>query len=218
LRYSLTDAANNTTSYTYDGLNRLSQAVQRNGSGSQIASYAYGYDPAGNMTSQTINGTATSMSYNAANELTAVGSTTYSYDANGNQTGNSAGLSLAYNAQDQTTSATPPGGSATSYGYTDAGQAQRVSAGSTTFQYDVTGLSAMTTVTGTTYFTRLPDGTLLSERTPSGTDYYLVDGLGSVLAVANSVGKVVNSYSYDPFGNATSATEQVANPSRFTLA
>jgi uncharacterized protein RhaS with RHS repeats len=79
----------------------------------------------------------------------------------------------------------------------------------------VTGLSAMTTVTGTTYFTQLPNGTLLSERTPSGTDYYLVDGLSSVLAVANSAGSVVNSYSYDPFGNATSVTEQVANPFRF---
>jgi uncharacterized protein RhaS with RHS repeats len=73
----------------------------------------------------------------------------------------------------------------------------------------------MTTVTGTTYFTQLPNGTLLSERTPSGTDYYLVDGLSSVLAVANSAGSVVNSYSYDPFGNATSVTEQVANPFRF---
>jgi YD repeat-containing protein len=86
------------------------------------------------------------LSHNAANELTAVGSTTYSYHANGNQTASSAGLSLAYNAQDQTSSATPPGGSATSYSYTDAGQTQRVTAGSTSFQYDVTGLSAMTTV------------------------------------------------------------------------
>jgi YD repeat-containing protein len=109
LRYSVTDASNKTTSYAYDVLNRLTQAVQKNGSGSQIASYAYGYDPAGDMTSQTINGTQTSLSYNAANELTAAGSTTYSFDANGNETGNSAGLSLAYNVQDQSTSATPPG-------------------------------------------------------------------------------------------------------------
>jgi len=98
--------------------------------------------------SQTINGSQSSLSYNAANELTAAGSTTYSFDGNGNETGDSAGLSLAYNAQDQTTSATPPGGSAASYSYTDAGQTQRVSAGSTAFQYDVTSLRAMTTVNG----------------------------------------------------------------------
>ena len=54
----------------------------------------------------------------------------------------------SFNAQDQTTSATPPGGSAASYSYTDAGQTQRVSAGSTAFQYDVTSLRAMTTVNG----------------------------------------------------------------------
>ena len=78
------------------------------------------------MASQTINGSQSSLSYNAANELTAAGSTTYSFDGNGNETGDSAGLSLSYNAQDQTTSATPPGGSAASYSYTDAGQTQRV--------------------------------------------------------------------------------------------
>jgi YD repeat-containing protein len=102
----------------------------------------------GNVASQTINGSQSSLSYNAANELTAAGSTTYSFDGNGNETGDSAGLSLAYNAQDQATSATPPGGTATSYSYTDAGQTQRVSAGSTAFQYDVTSLRAMTTVNG----------------------------------------------------------------------
>ncbi len=47
-----------------------------------------------------------------SHELTAAGSTTYSYDANGNLTGNSAGLSLSYNALNQTASITPPGGSA----------------------------------------------------------------------------------------------------------
>ena len=77
-----------------------------------------------------------------------MGHTRICYDGNGNEAGNSAGLSLAYNAQDQTTSATPPGGSAASYSYTDAGQTQRVSAGSTAFQYDVTSLRAMTTVNG----------------------------------------------------------------------
>src|SRR5205085_6060093 len=48
--------------------------------------------------------------------------------------------------------------------YTDQGRPQRATAGSTAFQYDVTGLSVITTTSAITYVTRLPDGSLLSER------------------------------------------------------
>jgi RHS repeat-associated protein len=41
------------------------------------------------MTSQTVNGSTTSYSYDAANELTADGATNYTYDLNGNRTGGS---------------------------------------------------------------------------------------------------------------------------------
>lgn len=45
---------------------------------------AYGYDPVGNRTSLTVNGGAPiTNTYNAANELMASGTDTYSYDANG---------------------------------------------------------------------------------------------------------------------------------------
>lgn len=62
-----------------------------------IDDYQYTYDGAGNRLTQTVNGTTTSYTYNNANELTSDGSTTYNYDANGNLTGNGAGLSLSYN-------------------------------------------------------------------------------------------------------------------------
>jgi RHS repeat-associated protein len=77
------------------------------------------------------------------------------------------------------------------------------------------------TVNGvTTYFTNGPDGEVVSERIPSGSTYnayyYLYDGLGSVVALTDSTGNIVNSYAYDPYGNTTSVSEQVANPFRFT--
>ena len=53
------------------------------------------------------------------------------YDANGNETSSSAGLSLGYNAKDQTSSLTPPGGSALAQSYTGATQIQRVTEAST---------------------------------------------------------------------------------------
>jgi len=47
--YSVTDMAGNTTSYTYDGVNQLTNATQKNRGGSQIARYSYGFDPLGQL-------------------------------------------------------------------------------------------------------------------------------------------------------------------------
>jgi RHS repeat-associated protein len=218
LRYSMTDGAGNTTSYTYDSLNRLTQAIQKNGSGTQIASYVYGYDPVGNLTSKNDNGSGMTLSYNAGNELSQGGATTYTYDGNGSGTGASTGATTAYNAQNQATSFTPAGGQATSMTYTGAGQTQRVAAGATSFQYDVTGLSVMTANGSSSYFMRTPAGQLLSERTSGATYYYLHDGLNSVVALTNSAGSVVNQYAYDPYGKTTNVSEQVSNPFRFDSA
>jgi RHS repeat-associated protein len=208
----VTDAAGNVTSYGYDSLDRLTSAVQRNAGGAQLASYAYTYDPVDNMTSKTVNGVTTSWSYNAADELT-----TASYDANGNETQSPSGLTLAYNAKDQTTSITPSRGTAIGMTYRGGDQAQRVTAGGNSYQYDSTGLSQVTTPSvGLAYLTTTPGGAVLSERLSSGTYYYLHDGLGSVVGLTNSAGTALsNSYSYDPYGNATSASEGVSNSFRF---
>jgi RHS repeat-associated protein len=45
--------------------------------------------------------------------------------------------------------------------------------------------------------------------------YYIFDGLGSVVGLANSSGTVVNTYSYDPYGIILSQTERVAQPYKF---
>jgi RHS repeat-associated protein len=223
----MTDVGGNSFSYTYDALNRLTQATQKNSAGTQLASDAYAYDPVGNMTSKTVNGTTTPMSYNVVDELTTVGSKTYSYDLNGNETGVTSGPSFAYNPKDQTTSITPSGGSAISMTYRGPNQTERVTAGGTSYQYDDTGISSSTTGPSTTYFTNSPDGDLISERIPNGASgctgttsaycvyYYLYDGLGSVVGVTDSTGAVKDSYAYDPHGNTTSVTEVVPNPFRF---
>ncbi|HEX5506294.1 MAG TPA: hypothetical protein VFW96_27000 [Thermomicrobiales bacterium] len=119
---TLTDTLGNVTTYSYDALNRLTRAQR---GGTDPSDFQYAYDGAGNRTTQTANGTPISYTSNAANELTAAGSTTYTYDANGNETGNSAGLAFAYNAKNQTTSVTPPGGAALAMSYSGATQAAR---------------------------------------------------------------------------------------------
>lgn len=221
LPYSVTDTAARTTSYAYDNGNQLTSAVQKSSTGSQLASYGYGYDPAGNLTSKTVNGTGTTFSYNAANELTSASggmSMTYSYDGNGDLTSRSDGTRISLNPAGQITSITPPSGTAIPMTYTGIGETQRIGNGSTSYQYDGTGLGKQTDSLGNTYFTSLPDGTLLSETVPSGsaagTYYYLSDGAGSVAAVTNSSGAISDSYNYDPLGNATSSGT-VPNPYTF---
>ncbi len=102
----------------------------------------------------------------------------------------------------------------TRLGYRGPGQTQRLTAGGTSYQYDATGLSQSSSGSPA-YSTTTPDGEVLSERLSTGTYCYLHDGLGSVVALTDSSGSVVNSYAYDPYGNTTSGSGTVANPFRY---
>jgi hypothetical protein len=128
---------------------------------------------------------------------------------------------ITVNTAGQLTSITYPGGGGgtTNYTYSGPGEEQRVDAGSTKYQYDGTGLNVQTdSANNKTYFTTLPDGSLLSETIPSGlanagTYYFLDDGAGDVAGMVDSSGTVRNSYSYDPLGAFTvSGAQQVSNP------
>jgi RHS repeat-associated protein len=213
LRYSVTDASNNVTTYTYDALNRLTEAKTTNGS-TLVSDYVYTYDGAGNRTSVNANGITSSYTYNAANELTSTTTggttTTYSYDADGNMIGSSAGLALTYNAASQTTAI-----NGVSQAYTGANQTERVQAGNVSFVNSPLGVSSQVDSTGATYFTRDNQNNLIDERTPSGAYYYVFDGLGSVVGLTDSSGAKVKTYAYDPYGNVTATTGSVTNPWRF---
>src|SRR5262249_48382787 len=72
--------------YTDDGAGRVTGITDQDGSGVTLAQLAYTYDPAGRLTSQTVNGTTTTYTYDATGQLTGAGGTAYSYDAEGNRT------------------------------------------------------------------------------------------------------------------------------------
>lgn len=144
-RYSMKDAAANTTNYAYDALNRLTGATTKNSGGVQTASYSYAYDPVGNLTSENRNGVSASLAYNNADELTSAGSSSATSDANGNQLSASGRLAASYDAQDQTVGLVGPGGQGMIAGYTGTGQSGRVVAGAPSFQYDALGLASLAT-------------------------------------------------------------------------
>jgi RHS repeat-associated protein len=210
-----------TTSYTYDALNRLTGI-------SGPTTISYGYDNVGNRTSQSTAAGTTSYSYDAADELTSTsgpgGTTSYGYDANGNQT-SAGGWTFAVNLAGQITSA---------------------SDGTTTTQYAYDGdgnrLAATTAGVATNYLWdsnfRLPQlaleqdgtGSLLrrygygldrtSFTTPSTVAYYSSDALGSVTELSSTTGVQLGQYDSLPFGDtATSSNVDpsvASNPFAFT--
>ena len=201
LRQSMTDTVlGQLNTYQYDSMNRLIKDTVTQGS-NQVNKFEYSYDKAGNRTSQTINGTATSYSYNAANELTSTSAgVSYGYDANGNLTSISTGNeAFTYNAKNQTTAI-----NGISMTYSGADQNQRVQANGTSYVNAPLGINSMTNSSGTTYYTRDNRGNLIDERTPGGGRfYYLFDGLGSIVGLTDSGGALEGNerYQYDPYGN-----------------
>lgn len=125
----------------------------------ESTSQSYGYDLDNSMTTEDLGGTTTTPAYNADDQLcwtyvgtssnacssAPTGSTTYAFDADGNQTISSAGHSLSYNPLSQTTSMTPAGGWALSMAYAGVDSSQRTSVESTTVTNNIFGVASSTT-------------------------------------------------------------------------
>jgi RHS repeat-associated protein len=157
--------------------------------------------------------------YNAANELINNNGSTYSYDANGNETQVGSAV-LGYNAANQTTSSTGFGStSPVNFSYRGEGQSERSATTQTgtssTFESSLLGVISETDNGATTYFTRDSMGRLLDIRTGGNTYTYVLDGSGSVVALTGYRGQINTAYSYDPFGQVTTIGTSVANPWRF---
>jgi RHS repeat-associated protein len=224
---SVTDKNGNKTTYTYDTMvERLLSAVEKNSGGTTIDTRSYTYDNASNQKTRTINGSTVTFAYNGANEMCwhfvgtsansclspPAGADVFSYDSNGNTLGANNGLDFDYNIRDQTTSWTPPGGSATTFSYAGPGQTERTSIGGATQHNTMLGL----TREGTTEWTRDSAGALISQNVSGTRHYYLADRLGSIVGLSSNTGTLAQSYSYDPFGLIKSSSGSVTNPFQFT--
>jgi RHS repeat-associated protein len=130
----------------------------------------------------------------------------------------SACAAYGYNAKNQSTSIKRAGGSAQTQAYAGASQFERLekqNGAGTYTQFGESLLGMLIRKEGNpTYYTRLPSGELLSQRTPAGSNYYLSDGLGTIIAMSDDTGAVVARYSYDPYGQVLSESGPY-NPWRF---
>jgi RHS repeat-associated protein len=219
-----------TTDYSYDELNRLTDADT---TGTATYSYGYEFDNASNRTRRTssTNPQATTYAYDPGNKLCwhhdatvsnpqcsapPAQAVTYSYDPNGNLTATSAGLQLDYNALNQTASIEPPGQSPIPLAYAHSGQTERTDKAATEFTDTVLGLSAEKTAGDTTRYTRDEQGQLLGLRQPGGRQYPLFDRLGSIVALTDASGNVDARYVYkDPYGADIDTSGTASSPFRF---
>ena len=193
-------------------------------------SYAYGYDPAGNLTGD--NGTT--QTFTSQDELCwsvtgsssspcsqpPAGATTYEYDANGDRTAvtptTGTPAAYSYNTADQLTEYQLDGGTPTTYTYDGHGLRMSEATGSatTTFSWTDTGSVALllqeTTGAGTTSYVYGPAGSPIEEILPSGSvNYYSSDDLGSTRALTDASGNMQDTDTYDPYGNLTASAGSV---------
>jgi len=129
-----TDTAK-TTTYVYDDLNRLTSSTITSAANGDNTGRTYTYDAIGNIASSSDLGTYTYAGTGYANPhaVISIGSTTYTYDNNGNQTGDGTWTNTwDYNNQ---MSQSSKSGVTVTYGYDPSGQRVKVANGYTATYY-----------------------------------------------------------------------------------
>ena len=216
-RVSMTTAGA-TTKYGYDSLGQL---ISVNLPGGGLVQYIY--DEAGNRVSEIDDGVATSYIANSNDQYLTVGATGDAYDADGNlilETGPGGETTYTYDAQDRLTGVTSPTDTQT-FSYdalgnrissTDNGQTTEylidpLALGNVVGQYDASGKPIANYTYGY--------GLISQVDSADAAAYYDFDGAGNTSQLTGSAGTVLDSYSYQPFGETVQSQGSVANPFTF---
>jgi len=166
------------------------------------------YDAVGNRLSLTAPGTSINYSYDADDRLLFAGTSSFTYDANGNQTSKTQmatgqPIVYSYDAANRLV-ATSGGAINSSFAYDGDGNRISQSVGTGTYNYlnDIaTALPVILQESG-------PDGnisyayglSLISESSSAFDFFYHYDGLGSVAGLTDPAGKLAGRYVYDAWG------------------
>jgi RHS repeat-associated protein len=162
------------------------------------------------------------MSYNAGNEQQNINTTQFTYDLNGNRTQKTeGGITTTYTYDDENRLVQVTWGSDyITYAYDPFGRriAKTVNGVMTRYVYDQDAIIAAYDSLGNVtarYAHGLNIDEPLAVQQGSVTSFYHADGLGSIVALTNTSGAVVQTYSYDSFGNIT-PTGSITQPFTFT--
>jgi RHS repeat-associated protein len=197
---------NGTASYTYDVLNRLTQALNPLPT-NPVESFTY--DSVGNRTNSNQNGASI---FNQANQLLEDANSTYEYDDNGNLTKKTPKTpgpitTYEYDVENKLVKAITNGTTAI-YKYDGLGrrvEKQVANVGTTVTRYVYDGEDILLELNDTNQivarYTHGPgvDAPIIIDKN-NQTYYYHADGLSSITEITNQAGTVVQSYKYSSYG------------------
>jgi len=210
------------TEYGYDAASQLTNLTYRNGS-TTIGDLTYSYDQSGRR--KTMGGSLARTglpqplsiaNYDAANRLTQHGAATLSYDANGNLT-NDGTNTYTWDARNQLVGIS--GAVSANFQYDPFGRRVRTTVNGSTKDYLYDGANVVQEKIGGTPSANLLTGgvdEVFSRMETGDTQSVLADGLGSTLALLSSAGVTQTEYTYEPFGNTTTAGAGSSNTSQYT--
>jgi RHS repeat-associated protein len=216
-RHTVTEADGSVVTYGYDWGSRLTSEVR---TGTNPYSKNYTLDGVGNRTAQTVGTATTSFTLDSDDQLNSTSSTTggftnsYSYNANGEQTGRTisgTAYTLAFDYDGELSSITQ-GSNVTSFAYDATGRRVSRTAGGTTTNFLYDGSHVLLEQQGTSTTATYTYGNALIRKdgeTP------LFDGLGSERTVTNSSQTVTGTATYEGFGQTVATTGSSTDPYMF---
>lgn len=183
--------------YTYDNIYRINGADHPETY--PFPDKTYNYDAVGSRTTA-VDGGAVSYTTNAMNQYTAVGGIGYSYDANGNLTGDGANI-YQYDYENRLVSVATPT-EVINFAYDPFGRrvSKSVNGVATNYIYDGSHVIVEEDGNTTKYVYGRSIDDVLCMIKGSTVYYYHKDALGSVTEITGSSGNVVESYRYDVYG------------------
>jgi RHS repeat-associated protein len=208
--------------YGYDDQSQLTGLTYKL-SGQTMGALTYAYDSNGHRTSvvgsyarTALPASLSSATYNDANQIATWAGTTFSYDSNGNLTSDGS-RTYTWNARNELTGIGGSGSAAFGYDAFGRRRTKTVAGATTEFLYD--GFNAVQELTSGSPTANLLTGLGIDEYfrriDSTSTRYYLVDALGSSIALADGSGTVQTSYTYEPFGATTISGASNTNTLQF---
>lgn len=213
--------------YNYDNAGRMTAMAWKKANASIINDYIFTLDPIGNHTSEqksepysiaTLTTQNTSYTYNNVNRITNAGSTSFTFDANGNTT-SKGNRTYQHDKYDRLTSVS--GDFNAQYVYDGSGN-RRSNTTNGIIKHYVLDLLGMTNVLMETdasnnplYYYIYGHGLISRIDASSQTNYYHYDFRGSTIAMTDASANITHKYQYGNFGQVIQYQEADFNPFRY---